>query len=242
METVSLNGSSIYYEVYGKGEPLLLLHGITQSSKSWYPFVQDYAGTYEVYVIDLKGHGKSGPFKEKLSIKSVAEDVDALVKYLKLENINAIGFSYGGDVLFQLALMHPGLIKSMISIGACGTWNANDFPDFVEYLSYKNIENLPWMKEQQLSDAQSKAILDQMPNYIVYVSDEELRNIEASVLLVLGDQDDSIPLDYISRVRENLPSSYLWILPHTGHSAHVGSNKAEFVRISKEFFNGSWAK
>ena len=61
-------------------------------------------------------------FTEKLSIKSVASDVDALIHYLKLDSINAIGFSYGGDVLVQLALMNPDLIKSMIIIGACGSW------------------------------------------------------------------------------------------------------------------------
>lgn len=239
---VTLNGTTIYYEVYGKGQPLFLLHGFTQSSESWLPFVAEYDNEFEVYLVDLKGHGKSGPFTEKLSIRSAAADLDALVKYLKLDSIDAMGFSYGGDILFQLALLHPGLIKSMIVIGACGTWHAKDFPTWIEYLSYKNIANLPWMKEQQTSEMQIRSILDQIVNYNVSVSDEELKSIQAKTLFVLGDQDDGVPLECISRARNNLPDSFLWILPNTGHGAHMDKNKTNFVRLSKEFFSQSWSK
>jgi pimeloyl-ACP methyl ester carboxylesterase len=233
---VTINGKTVYYEVYGRGRPLFLLHGFTQSSKSWHPFVSDYENDFTVYLVDLKGHGQSGPFTEKLSIRAAAADLDGLVRHLKLDSIDAIGFSYGGDILFQLALLRPGLIRSMISIGACGSWNAHDFPQWIEYLSYKNLENLPWMKEEQKSEEQIRSILDQLPNYVVSVSGEEMKTIRSRVLFVLGDQDDSIPLACIETARKNLPHSSLWIVPNTGHSAHKGANKAEFVRYSKEFF------
>jgi pimeloyl-ACP methyl ester carboxylesterase len=241
-EVLALNGIDVYYEVYGEGEPLLLLHGYTLSSKSWLPFVSDYADDFEVYLIDLKGHGRSGPFKERLSIESAARDVGALIRRLGLKRVRAIGFSYGGDVLFQLALLHPGVVESMISIGACGSWNAKDYPEFLQFLSYDNRDNLAWMKEHQESEAQIKAILDEIPNYSVSVSDEELKSIKARTLLVLGDQDDQIPLEAVSRVRKHLPESYLWVLPNTGHGAHEKENKQAFVRTSKEFFGGGWRR
>jgi pimeloyl-ACP methyl ester carboxylesterase len=84
--------------VHGKGEPLLLLHGYTQSSKYWQSYLPAYTDNFEVYVIDLLGHGKSSPFKEPLSIKNAAKDVEALTRYLKLESVKGIGYSYGGDV------------------------------------------------------------------------------------------------------------------------------------------------
>lgn len=235
-ETVSLNGTKIYYEVYGTGTPLFLLHGYTQSSKSWLPFVNDFANEYEVYMVDLKGHGKSSPFTEKLSIKSAAHDLNALIKYLKLDSINAIGYSYGGDILFQLALLNPGLIKSMITVGSCGSWNANDFPKWLDFLSYKNIDNLPWMREQQTNEKQIQTILEQVPNYNVRVSNDELRNIQTQVLIVVGDNDDSLPFDDVLNAKKELPNSSLWIVPNTGHGAHRDKNKTYFVRISKEFF------
>ncbi|MDR8394650.1 alpha/beta hydrolase [Aliifodinibius sp. S!AR15-10] len=236
-ETVTVNGTDIYYEVYGQGEPLFFLHGYTMSSKSWLPYVADYEKDFEVYLVDLRGHGKSSPFTEKLSIRSAAEDLNKLIDYLKLENISGIGFSFGGDVLFQLALLRPGLIKSMVIIGSCGSWNARDFPDWLEYLSYKNIDNLPWMRKQQTSEEQIKSILEQLINYNILVSEEELKSIQVPTLLVYGDQEDGLDWDCILSAKNNLPQSSLWVLPHTPHRAHFGDNKAEFTRVSKEFLS-----
>ena len=95
-ESVVVNGKRLYYEIYGEGTPLLLLHGYTQSSVSWKSYVQDYENEYEVYLMDLTGHGKSEAFKEDLSIQSVAEDLNALIQYLGLDEIKVIGFSFGG--------------------------------------------------------------------------------------------------------------------------------------------------
>lgn len=241
-EMVTLNGTNIYYEVYGKGKPLFLLHGYTWSSRFWLPFVDDYANDFEIYLVDLKGHGKSGMFRDKLSIVSAAEDIYALIKHLKLDSINVIGYSYGGDVLFQLALLHPGLIKFMIVIGSCGICDIRNFPDWIEHFSYKNIANLPWMRENQTSEEQIKSILDQLPNYSVSVSPEEFKTIKSRTLLVVGDQEDSILWEDLLKAKNNLPNSYLWVIPNTGHRAHVGKNKPEFVRVSKEFFSGQWTK
>jgi pimeloyl-ACP methyl ester carboxylesterase len=241
-ETVTFDGTSIYYEVYGKGDPLFLLHGFTQSSKSWLPYISDYENEFEIYLVDLRGHGRSSLFTEKISIRSVAREVDALIRHLKLDHINAIGYSYGGEVLFQLALLHPGVVKSMVIIGSCGTWNAKDFPEFVDYLSYDNIDNLPWMREQQFSEEQIKSILAQVPHYNVTVSEAELKSIQARTLLVLGDRDTATPIECIAKAKKNLPNSYLWVLPNDEHGAHKGENKAEFIKISKTFFSDSWSK
>lgn len=241
-ETVTLNGSTIYYEVYGKGEPLFLLHGYTWSSRFWLPFISDYAMEYEVYVVDLKGHGKSGMFKEKLSIEAAASDVDALISHLQLSSIFAIGYSYGGDVLFQLALRHPGLIKSMVVVGSCGICDIKRFPQWIEFLSYKNRENLPWMRDNQTSEEQIRTILDQSVNYYASVSPEQFKSILAETLMVIGDQEDSILWEDILVAKNNLPRAHLWVIPNTGHRAHTDKNKAEFVRVTKDFFNGKWTK
>ena len=81
-ESVSINGKNLYYEIYGEGKPLFLLHGYTQSSRSWKPSIKDYEKEYEVYLVDLTGHGRSEPFKQDLSIKSVAKDLNFLIQYL----------------------------------------------------------------------------------------------------------------------------------------------------------------
>ncbi len=235
--TVLVNGKNIYYEVYGKGKPLFLLHGYTLSSKSWLPYVKDFAKEYEVYLIDLTGHGKSDAFKEDLSIKSVAEDLNLLVQYLKLDKIKAIGFSFGGDVLYQLALMNPSLIESMITIGAVGTWTINDFPEYQEVFTFENRADFPWLLTHHVTDDKIKVLMDQFNNYTVTLSDEELQRIKPEVLIIIGDDDEGMDLVEVARVRKNLPISDLWILPNVSHGAHEGETKDEFITKSKAFLS-----
>ncbi|WP_394750972.1 alpha/beta fold hydrolase [Spongiimicrobium salis] len=235
-ESTFVNGKNIYYEVYGKGTPLFLLHGYTLSSQSWLPYVQDFEKDYEVYLIDLTGHGKSDIFQEKLSIKSVAEDLNALTQYLKLDKIKAIGFSFGGDVLYQLALLNPSLIASMITIGAVGTWTVKDFPEYQKAFTFEKKENFPWLSDYHKSDEKIKALMTQFNNYIVELSNEELQRIQPEVLIMVGDNDEGMDITEIARVRKNLPKSDLWILPNVAHGAHEGETKAEFIQKSKTFF------
>lgn len=236
-ESVLVNGKNIYYEIYGEGKPLFLLHGYTLSSKSWLPYVKDFDKEYEVYLIDLTGHGKSEAFKEDLSIKSVAEDINSLVQYLKLDKIKAIGFSFGGDILYQLALMNPSLIESMITIGAVGTWTINDFPEYKKAFTFKNRANFPWLLEDHGTDDKIKALMDQFNNYTVKITNEELQTIKPEVLITIGDDDEGMDLEEVFRVKKNLPKSDLWILPNVSHGAHEGDSKEEFIRISKAFLS-----
>jgi pimeloyl-ACP methyl ester carboxylesterase len=235
--SVLVNGKHIYYEIYGQGEPLFLLHGYTLSSKSWLPYVADFDKAYEVYLIDLTGHGKSDAFKESLSIKSVAEDLDSLVQYLKLDKIKAIGFSFGGDVLYQLALINPTLIESMITIGAVGTWSVNDFPEYQKAFTFENRADFPWLLTDHGTDEKVKALMDQFNNYTVRVSDEELQSIQPEVLIMIGDDDEGMDIEEVARVKKNLPNSDLWILPDVAHGAHEGETKDEFIIKSKIFLS-----
>ncbi len=234
-ESVSVNGKIIYYEVYGEGEPLFLLHGYSQSSKSWKSYIKDYEKEYEVYLVDLTGHGKSEPFKENLSIKSVAEDLNALIQYLEYEKIRAIGFSFGGDVLYQLALINPAVIECMITIGAVGTWSILDFPQYLKAYTFENRDDFPWLRESHQSDEHIRGIMNQFKNYIVRISNKELQSINSEVLIIIGDDDEGMNLKEVTRVKENLPNSDLWILPNVSHGAHEGENKEEFIQKSKAF-------
>jgi len=235
-ETVSVNDKNIYYEVYGEGEPLIFLHGYSLTSTSWKPYIADFYKDFEVYLIDLPGHGKSDAFTRDLSIAQVAQDVNALMDYLKLKRIQAIGFSFGGDVLYQLALQQPNLIKSMITIGAVGTWDVNDFPTYQKAFTFKNRANFPWLIDHR-NDEQIKAIMAQFKNYTVNISTEQLQRISPEVLIMVGDDDEGMDLSEVARVKKNLPTSDLWILPNVAHGAHEGKTKPEFIKKAKVFLN-----
>ena len=160
-----------------------------------------------------------------------------LIEYLSLEKIQAIGFSFGGDVLFQLALINPTVIESMITIGALGTWSVKDFPEYQDAFTFENIDNFTWMKTSHSGETQIRSIFEQFKNYIVKLSVAELKSIQPEVLIMLGDDDIGIPLEEVARVRKNLPKSDLWILPNVDHGAHEYENKKDFIKISKSFLS-----
>ncbi|NOX51042.1 MAG: alpha/beta hydrolase [Gammaproteobacteria bacterium] len=228
-------GQRIYYESYGAGDVLLLLHGYSQSCKSWLPFVAEFLEAHQVVLIDLPGHGKSDPFSESLSIPEVARQVGRLLDAIEVTELNAVGFSFGGDVLFQMALIEPNKINSLVAVGSLGSWDINDFPDLKESFNAANVD----ISEFHTSSAQVEKIFEQFGNYVVRLSDHELRSIQSNVMLVLGDDDRGTPLKEVARVRRYLCQSDLWILPNVPHSAHEGSNRALFCEKVRDFFERS---
>lgn len=159
-----------------------------------------------------------------------------LLTHFSVEKINAIGFSYGGEILFQLALLKPDVIGSMVIIGSCGTWNANDFPEFLEFMTYENIGQMPWMHEQQQSEERIKNIIEQLPNYSISLTNEELKSIKARTLLIVGDNDAWTPLECILKAKSHIPESYLWVVPNTEHNI-LRENKDLFLRITNDFLS-----
>lgn len=236
-ETVVVNNKKIYYESYGSGDPIFFFHGYSLSSQSWLPFVPEFSKDNKVIIVDLTGHGKSDPFTQKLDIHSVGEDMNALVRHLGYDRIKAVGFSFGGDVLYQLALINPQLIESMITIGAVGTWSIHNFLEYKDVFTFENKKNFPWMDLYHQDDDQIRAIMKEIGNYSVEVTNEELQSIQADVLIMMGDDDEGMNLEETFRVRQHLPNSDLWILPNVAHSAHEGAMMEDFIRHAKAFFS-----
>ena len=233
--TVEVNGVSIYYETYGQGEPLFLLHGYTQSSMAWKDFIEFYSDDYTVYLIDLRGHGKSSPFSSTFSVDEATKDILALIQQLQLEKIKGIGFSFGGDVLLQLSSISPETIESMILIGSNGDWNAKDYPEMLASFTYENIDQFEWIRNFHIGgEPQVKAVIEQLANYKIKMTDLELSKIRSNTLLILGDREQ-ITIQSVLDLHQKLAHSAIWIIPNTGHYAHAGENKSEFVRISKKF-------
>ena len=236
-ETVQLNDTQMYYEVYGEGEPLILLHGYTHSSKYWLPYISKFAESYEVYVIDLPGHGRSGPFKKDFSLDWIAEDVNILINYLKLSKIKAIGYSYGGDVLYHLASINPDLIETMITIGSSPNRIGTEvFPELIETFTVENMENLDWIPAYQLNEENIKVMLTEFPKYNSTMTNEQLERIKSRVLIIVGDDDPFVPLDIVMNVKNFLQNSDLLILPNSGHGAHEGEYKDFFVKTAIKYF------
>ena len=236
-ETVIVNGKHLYFEKYGIGDPLIFLHGYGLSSKSWKSYVKNFSRDYTVYLIDLPGHGKSDYLHGDLSVKAVAGELNQMLDQMGLDKIKAVGFSFGGDILYQLALINPTLITAMISIGSVGSWTIADFLQLKESFTFENREQYKWLIEAQTSEEQVRILMEQFQNYTIYLTDEELQQIKCDVFIISGDDDPGVGLHEIARAKKHLAHVDIWILPNVAHSAHTGSNKETFITRAKLFLS-----
>src|ERR1700733_5650094 len=120
--------ANIYYEVYGSGKPLVLLHGgIFGYITDFESFIPELSKKYRVIAIATRGHSKSELGKQPLSYKLFSEDAYKVIRHLTTDSATVIGFSDGADQAYYLAADHPDAVKKLIAIG--GNFGATDFSD-----------------------------------------------------------------------------------------------------------------
>lgn len=114
---IQVNGVNLYYESYGEGTPLLLLHGGLETCQMWNPVVQVLSKHYQVITPDSRGHGRTASSKEPATFSLMAEDIVQLIKVLELDQPFVAGYSDGGQIAKFMAINYPGLARGYM-IGA----------------------------------------------------------------------------------------------------------------------------
>jgi pimeloyl-ACP methyl ester carboxylesterase len=108
----SVNGLKMYYEIHGSGTPLILIHGGGSTIQtSFGRVVHSFAKERQVIAVELQGHGHTPDIKRPETFEQDADDVSALLKYLKIENADFFGFSNGGNTTIQIAIRYPNLVR-----------------------------------------------------------------------------------------------------------------------------------
>ena len=129
---MNLGEIEIYYEISGRGDPLLLIHGLGSSTRDWEMQLPEFSSHFQVISIDLRGHGRSGKTPGPYSIPLFAEDTARLISGLGLESAHILGISLGGMVAFQLALDHPELVRSLVIVNSVPELIAHNFKDRID--------------------------------------------------------------------------------------------------------------
>src|SRR5882724_9969032 len=116
---VPVNGIKVYYEVYGEGKPIVLLHGaFWDIQMNWGQLIPELSKTRKVIAIEFQGHGHT-PFSDrKLDIATLASDVEGVMNYLKVDSADVAGFSMGGSVAYQLTIQSPKRVKKLVIISS----------------------------------------------------------------------------------------------------------------------------
>lgn len=244
--TESINGFDMYYELYGRGEPLILLHGWTGIGANWNPFVEYFAEERQVVIPDLRGHGLSTNPSGRFTFRQCAEDVAALLDFLKIERCSAIGVSLGAETLLHLATMQPDRLDNMVLVSGTPY-----FPDearrIMAEMPVEGRSEEEWYVMRQWHRHGDEQILtlwrlgrEFKDSYDdVNFTPPLLGTIRARTLIVHGDRDPIYPVRLAFELHQGIRGSYLWVVPNGGHGP-IFVNPGPFIETVVPFLRGEW--
>lgn len=224
-----VNGIKMYYEIYGEGHiPLILIHGggstIETSFSNLIPLLADYG---QIIAVELQAHGRTGDRNTAETFEQDADDVAALIKYLKIEKTNILGFSNGGTTALQLGIRYPELVNKIVAISAA--YKRDGFiSGFFEGMQQASLENMPVpLKKAYLEVNPNEQGLqsmfekdkNRMINFKDY-SDDALKSINAKTLFIAADRD-VITLEHTLKMSQLIANAQLAVLPGV-HGSCIG--------------------
>ena len=235
---VKTRGFNMYYETYGKGEPLLIIHGNGGSINNFLYQIPYFSKSYKVILADSRAQGKSVDAGDSLSYEMMTDDLNALLDTLHLDSCYVIGWSDGGINGLLLAMRHPDKVKKLAVTGA------NLWPDIsaVDPFIYKwgMKQNDSLKKVPQTPRIKNERKLAHLLSYEPHITLKQLKNIKCPTLVMGGDHDVLLP-KHTLLIADNIPNSYLWILPNSGHSIPI-FYKDQFNEVVNNFFKSPFRR
>ncbi|HTL32921.1 MAG TPA: alpha/beta hydrolase [Kofleriaceae bacterium] len=239
---VAVNGVNYYYEVHGKGEPLLLLHGGLGSIDMFQGNVlPNLAKTREVIAVDIQGHGRT-PLGErnKIWLPDIGDDMAGLLDKLGYKQVDAMGYSMGAGIAFRLAVQHPEKVRRLVLISAA--FNPDGFyPEMRPLQAQVTAGMAEMMKDTPMyksyvavapNPAEFPKLLDRMGELMRTPYDwaDDVKKLQMPVMLVWGDSDMMRPEHMVEFYkllgggqrdagwqRENMSKNRLAIIPNQTH-------------------------
>jgi len=226
-----VNGLQMYYEIYGEGDmPLVLIHGGGSTIESTFANVIPlFHG--KLIAAEMQAHGRTSDRNAPESFEQDADDIAALLKYLKIPKANFFGFSNGATTTLQIAIRHPEIVNKIVALA--GADKRDRFPaGFFEGFEGATIDKLPpLLRDAFLRVNPDTARLHVMFNRDVErmknfpdIPDEKMKSIKVPILLMTGDQDVISP-EATMKMHRLIPASRLLILPGP-HGACIGAVEA----------------
>jgi pimeloyl-ACP methyl ester carboxylesterase len=219
------NGIRIHYAIYGRGTPVILIHGGLANADYWGNQVTALAPHHTVVVMDSRGHGRSTRDSRPYGYDLMAGDVVALMDVLKLPKADIVGWSDGGIIGLDLAMHHPDRVGRIFAFAANTTTTGvkdgvEKNPTFAAYIARAGREYAAYSATPRqygaFVDQISKMWADQ-PNW----TDAQLGAIKTPVLVVDGDHDEAIKREHTEHIAAVIPGAGLLILPNVSHFAFL---------------------
>ncbi len=246
--TIQINNIDMYYEEYGVGEPLVLLHGFGGCTQNWHPFIAGLSERHRLIVVDLRGHGYSTNPENTFTHRQAASDVFILLDKLGLDRFSAIGMSSGGMTLLHMATSQPKRVDAMILISA-----TSYFPDQARVIMCRaSFDTMPEEVQKMYrvcakrGDTQVRQLITQFnafgSNYDdMNFTELSLSTITARTLVVHGDRDCFFPVEIPVSIYRSIPNAALWIIPGGDH-VPIFDSKVPFISTAMGFLDESDSK
>ncbi|HLP94147.1 MAG TPA: alpha/beta hydrolase [Saprospiraceae bacterium] len=232
---VQTDDAKIYYEVYGKGQPIVLLHGgLLGSTVELTDFIDRLKDKFQVIAISSRGHGRSELGTKPMSLEQRARDAMAVIDAVTRDSVLVMGFSDGGYTAYYLGAMYPDRIKKMVVMGAGelypGMRNFNLTAQQAIALD-KNYweQQLRLMPEPQRLDEMFTE-LNQFYNKAT-VGKGLLDKIKCPVLVMAGDRDEGCSVEHVVNAARRIPKHQISIVPNSGHVVFVENFAAVWASI-----------
>ena len=256
---VEANGVNYYYEIYGEGEPLLLLHGGLGNIDMFGSVLPALAESRQVIGVDLHGHGRTQLGDRKIDPIDIGNDLAVILDELGYEQVDLLGYSFGGATAFRLAAQHPDLVRRLVLVSA-GFAQDGFYPELLPMQAAVGAGMADEMKGTPMYESyvavapnpdEFPLLLDRMGELMrtPYNWADDVKNLTMPVMLIFGDSDMYRPEHIVEFyqllggglrdagwMRENMSQNRLAILPNLTHYEVFFS--PELARTALPFLNG----
>lgn len=255
------NGARIYFEDEGAGMPVLFISGTMCDHGIWSDLLPGFSG-YRAIVFDNRDIGRSSEATVPYDIRTMADDVLAILDHLRLPAAHIVGHSMGGQIAQELCLAHPQRVRSLVLANTwaktdayvrslLGVWRAlrrhiDDDDEFLRALVFfgNGRSTLAEKSVDDLIEGFKAAVARQMPeaflrNVAADMSADTLSRlgqIARPTLVVWGDEDVIFPSVYARQLLDGIPHARSTCIEGTGHGSHIEKPEA-FLEVVLEFLN-----
>lgn len=233
----AVNGLKMYYEIYGQGKPLVLIHGGGSTIQSTFGKVIPFLAKHrKVIAVELQAHGRTGDRNSDLSFEQDADDVAQLLQNLKIDKADFFGFSNGGTTTLQVAIRHPEIVRKIV-LGSALFKRNGVAEQFWGYMEQASLENMP----VQLKEAYGKVSANPKGLQVMFardkkrmiefqdIADDKIRSIQVPALIITGDHDVITP-EHALEMHRLITTSELAIIPGV-HGEYIG----EITTLKSDF-------
>ena len=202
-----VNGINLYYETYGEGSPIVLLHGGLGSGEMFGPVLSNFTDHHRIILVDLQGHGRTADVDRPLDVRTMADDIAALIDHLGLDHPDVVGYSLGGGVAWQIAFRHPDKIRRMVTLSA-NVKRSAIYPEMLAQQEQVGAPAAEFMTETPMYELYHRVaprpedfprLLDKIGQAMAVDFDfsEDVKAIRVPTLVAAGDSDMAPPSHYV---------------------------------------------